>query len=299
MHVDDLLMAYNDADLYDKFWSAFNRQFRATRGTVERYLGMEVRRDRDARRIVLTQTVYIEKLFSKYLPGQNTKAWTTPIDLSREGASRFYAIKAAESEQEKLAMAAKDYNGLIGSLLYAACMTRPDISYYTAYLCQFMQSPSTEAWDAALSIASYLNTTKELGIAFNADPIQCCVADVDVSTERLIVFSDASFGRDIHPFAGGFVQYRNGPLAWSCRKAKFVPLSTCEVEVFSVVMLLKEAEFASQIIEFLSGSLEQKTAAVTDNRSARDVIIMSSSALALPSVPYTSIAGCISLASSS
>jgi hypothetical protein len=44
------------------------------------------------------------------------------------------------------------------------------------------------------------------------------------------------------------------------------------IEVFGVVMLLKEAEFASQIIEFLLAPLEQKTAAVTDNKSARDVI---------------------------
>ena len=49
---------------------------------------MEVRRDRDARRIVLTQSVYIEKLFGKYLSGQNTKAWTTPIDLSKDGAAQ-------------------------------------------------------------------------------------------------------------------------------------------------------------------------------------------------------------------
>lgn len=135
-----------------------------------------------------------------------------------------------------------------------------------------MQSPSVEAWDAALSIASYLNTTKEWGISFDADPVKCCVDDVDVSTERLVVFSDASFGRDVNPFAGGFVQYRNGPLSWVSRKAKFVPLSSCEVEVFGIVMLLKEAVFASQIVEFLHESLKQKIAAVTDNQAARDVI---------------------------
>ena len=68
------------------------------------------------------------------------------------------------------------------------------------------------------------------------------------------------------------MQYRNGPLAWLCRKAKFVPLSSCEIEVFGVVMALKEAEFASQVIEFLNGPLKEKTAAITDNKSARDVI---------------------------
>ena len=135
-----------------------------------------------------------------------------------------------------------------------------------------MQSPSVEAWDAALSVASYLNATRDLGIGFDGNPIECAVADVDTSDERLIVFSDASFGRDVHPFAGGFVQYRNGPLAWTSRKGKFVALSSCEIEVFGVVMLLKEAEFVTQVIEFLNGSIKRKTVAITDNRSARDVI---------------------------
>ena len=112
----------------------------------------------------------------------------------------------------------------------------------------------------------------KLGISFDANPVKCCVTDIDTTKERLIVFSDASFGRDIHPFAGGFVQYRNGPLAWIARKAKFVPLSSCEIEVFAVVMLLKEAEFASQVIEFLNTPLDQKVASITDNKSARDVI---------------------------
>ena len=68
------------------------------------------------------------------------------------------------------------------------------------------------------------------------------------------------------------MQYRNGPLTWTCRKAKFVPLSSCEIEVFAVVMVLKEAEFAIQVREFLSGPLENKTAVITDNKAARDVI---------------------------
>ena len=37
-------------------------------------------------------------------------------------------------------------------------------------------------------------------------------------------------------------------------------------------MVLKEAEFAIQVREFLSGPLENKTAVITDNKAARDVI---------------------------
>ena len=37
-------------------------------------------------------------------------------------------------------------------------------------------------------------------------------------------------------------------------------------------MVLKEAEFTNQVIEFLSGPFANKTAAITDNKAARDVI---------------------------
>ena len=151
-------------------------------------------------------------------------------------------------------------------------MTRPDIAFITAYLCQFMQAPTLQAWESALSVASYLNTTSDLGISFNGNDTTCCVSEIKLDKTRLIVFSDASFGRDIHPFAGGFVQWRNGPISWLSRKAKFVPQSSCEIEVFAVVMVLKEAEFAAQVCEFVGAGLRAPTACITDNKAAQDVI---------------------------
>ena len=272
VHVDDLLCAYNDNAQYEEFWVAFSKRFKATRSTVETYLGMEVWRDRDARRLVLTQSVYLEKIFGKYLSGHNTKAWSTPVDLGRDAVAKFYAIECAATEKEVNEMAGKDFNGLLGSILYASCMTRPDIAFFAAFLCQFMQNPSLAAWEAALSVASYLNTTKHLGVAYNGDSLSVNISDIDTTFERLVVFSDASFGREIHPFAGGFVQWRNGPVSWLCRKAKFVAQSSCEIEVFGMVMLMKEAEFADQVCKFLGAGIGGPMAAVTDNKAARDVV---------------------------
>ena len=35
VHVDDILTAYNDNELYEKFWTAFSKQFKSTRGPVD------------------------------------------------------------------------------------------------------------------------------------------------------------------------------------------------------------------------------------------------------------------------
>ena len=45
-----------------------------------------------------------------------------------------------------------------------------------------------------------------------------------------------------------------------------------EVEVFGAVVIAKEAEFASQICEFVASDIESCTAIVTDNKAACDVI---------------------------
>ena len=68
------------------------------------------------------------------------------------------------------------------------------------------------------------------------------------------------------------MQWRNGPISWLSRKAKFVPQSSCEIEVFAVVMVLKEAEFAAQVCDFVGAGLEAPSACVTDNKAACDVI---------------------------
>jgi len=99
------------------------------------------------------------------------------------------------------------------------------------------------------------------------------VSSVDISKNRLILFSDASFGHDIHPMAGGFVLWMNGPISWMARKAKFIPQSSCEIEVFGVTMVLKEGEFIKQVCDFLDAGLEAPTACITDNKAARDVIM--------------------------
>ena len=117
-----------------------------------------------------------------------------------------------------------------------------------------------------------MHTTKHLGISFARGLQECVLESVDMSKDRLVVFSDASFGRDSMPFAGGFVQWRGGPVSWLARKAKFVPQSSCEAEVCGAVMMLKESEFAAQIINFIENGVKLPTVSLIDNKASVDVI---------------------------
>ena len=71
-----------------------------------------------------------------------------------------------------------------------------------------------------------------------------------ITTDRM---SDSSGVHGGH----GFVRWRNGSVAWMARKLKFVPLSTCEAEVASMVGMIKEGLFVVEIDTARHGCADQ------------------------------------------
>ena len=116
-------------------------------------------------------------------------------------------------------MSDKPYLALIGTLLWAL-LTRLDVAYHVCFLCQFMADPTIECYEAAITVLSYLYSTRKLGIVYKREE----------GPVKLSCYADASYGRSPHPVYG-FVVYANGvPIAWASKKMKIVPLSTCEAE---------------------------------------------------------------------
>ena len=62
----------------------------------------------------------------------------------------------------------RNYQSLVGGLLYAATNTRPDIAYSVGLLCRAMSKPTTELFKAALRVLSYLHRHKHIGLCYEA-----------------------------------------------------------------------------------------------------------------------------------
>ena len=60
------------------------------------------------------------------------------------------------------------YSEVIGSLLYIARGTRPDISFAVQHLSQFLDNPLTEHWTQAKRVLRYLKGTAEIGITYKS-----------------------------------------------------------------------------------------------------------------------------------
>jgi hypothetical protein len=118
---------------------------------------MRVSRDWAARTISLSQTAYIEKI-AKRLALDNANPVSTPLDKNVILSKALCPTTDDEIEYVKKF----PYLVAIGSLMYAAMGTRPDIAFAVAHLSQFSSNPGPAHWSAAQRVVQYLVTTKEM-----------------------------------------------------------------------------------------------------------------------------------------
>ena len=64
------------------------------------------------------------------------------------------------------------YRSLVGSLLYAATITRPDIAFTVGRLCQHVSEPCKHHMNSAKRVLRYLHGTSDLCMVFGQTPIE-------------------------------------------------------------------------------------------------------------------------------
>jgi transposase InsO family protein len=267
--VDDFLIIVprGRRDLAEKFWSDYRTRFKCKDLVAEpkSFINIEISRDRKNKTITLTQTGYIDAMFDKFMHGSDSKLWTklwnTPIKDDEESLLAFSKLcPGTEEEQRKIIE--QGFMSIVGSILYASAMTRPDISFHTAFLAKLMTSPSPAALDAALGIISYLKRTRKLGITYGPD-------------EKLCLYTDSSWGNENpRPMAGYASCYGGAALSWAAKSLKIVPLSSAEAESAVFSLGCKDAMFVKQLLAELRPKATPQIVinAFIDNTAAIDIV---------------------------
>jgi hypothetical protein len=113
-------------------------------GPVRYFLGMEVTRNREGRTVKLTQKRATLDLLSEYgMDGARLRR--VPLNPGEK------VLKQGETLNTEL----YPYANLVGSLLYLANCTRPDLAQPTASLARFMSCPTQEHWKLGKAVLSY------------------------------------------------------------------------------------------------------------------------------------------------
>jgi hypothetical protein len=228
---------------------------------VTRFVGIEVARTQA--HTTLTQTSYIlSKVdeYAEYLRGSN------PLTPAVESVVLTKAMSPAPGSAEALHMASLPYRGLVGSVLFAAISTRPDIANAVSDLTRFLNNPGKQHWKAALHVLLYLRGTSHLGIRFTASGRR------DLSCLRLSAQVDASFAplwkeSDGRSVTGFFLRMAHGSLYWETHRQPTEAKSTGESEF---VALTSCCETILWVVHFLTalGLLQSAVDLYEDNTAA-------------------------------
>lgn len=138
------------------------------------------------------------------------------------------------------------YQELIGSLMYLAVLTRPDIAYSVSFLSQFNSNHTLEHWKCAKRILRYLKLTKDFCLMFSK------------SEEGLQGFVDADWGNDKQDrksYTGFVFKMSNGVISWESRKQRTVALSSTEAEYVAVAEATKEAIYLKNLNFEITGQM--------------------------------------------
>jgi hypothetical protein len=221
-HVDDMLVAGKKAATQQiKEYLSKVFQIRDL-GSVTFFLGMEIQRDKSKGLLKLSQAKAVGQIVNQY--GQaGCKSRSTPLNSG---------ISLSPKIEEQDEFDASKYRTLVGSLLYVANCTRPDIAYAVGLLCRFMSKPGKEHWNAAISVVKYLSGTKTLGLCYKKGAF------------TLTGYCDSDLGGAIpeRKSTSGYAFLLGGAcVSWSSRLQSVVALSTAEAEYMAAAMATKEA----------------------------------------------------------
>ncbi|KAE9161440.1 hypothetical protein PF005_g31245 [Phytophthora fragariae] len=163
LYVDDMLIASRQKTVIAFVKAGIAEKFRIKDlGRARFILGIEIDYDMERRTLGISQKAYTESIIKKF--GQeNAKPCLTPL----EPGVQLTKADEPQTEEDKAKMKSKPYRSLVGSLMYLACGTRPDISVAVAKLSRFLENPGEKHWDAGIKVVRYLLKTKDVGIVYD------------------------------------------------------------------------------------------------------------------------------------
>jgi hypothetical protein len=146
-----------------------------------------------------------------------------------------------------------DYQAVVGSLMYTALATQPDISYAVAALSRYNSRPFTSHMTDAKQVLPYLKSTADFRLHFNGNGIGIGIG-IDNS---LVGYSDSDWANDSadRKSHGGHVFLANngGAVSWQSRKQRLIAMTTLEAEFITCSKASSEAKWLLQLQNDIRG----------------------------------------------
>lgn len=251
MYVDDLLIFWNDAIELQKVKTELTSKFEMKDlGKAELILGMRITQDNSS--IKVDQEKYVDKVL-KIFGMEDCKVAATP-----SVPGEWHKLEKPKNEHQPDSRI--PYQNLIGSLMYLAVCTRPDIANVVSCLSQFNTCYTEVHWNMAKRVLRYLKGTRSYGLLYTK-----CDQDSIIQGH-----ADASHAStyDRKSYTGYVFISQGGAVSWESKKQKTIALSTAEAEYVAISEAAREAIFLQRFISEISQKEECPITIRSDSQSA-------------------------------
>ncbi|KAJ9560945.1 LOW QUALITY PROTEIN: hypothetical protein OSB04_006105 [Centaurea solstitialis] len=224
LYVDDMLIAAKDMGEVQKVKDQLNSEFdMKDLGAAKKILGMEIVRDRKARKLYLSQEGYVQKVLRCFGMSE-AKSVNTPFAPH----FRLSSTLSPSTQADVAYMPRVPYSGAVGSLMYAMICTRPDLAYAVSMI---YGQPGKGALESRPMDFCYLKGTANLCLHFGRN------------SSGVLGYTDSDYGKDIDNKRSitGYVFTLDGcAISWRAHLQPTVALSTTEAEYMAVSEAVKE-----------------------------------------------------------
>ncbi|SCV72172.1 BQ2448_4866 [Microbotryum intermedium] len=249
LYVDDLLLVGPTVAEIDRVLDALELAYGIKRlGQAEYILGIQIKRGQDGS-ITLSQERYLRDILAKF---QFSDAKPASIPMQPGVVLDFQESDASPQDRTR-------YLQAIGSLMYAAVGTRPDLAFVVSYLARFSQHPGPAHWAAIKQVLRYIKGTLELGLTYRK------------ATDEFHGYSDANWGACLstsRSTMGYAFLYSGVAIAWCSKREHRVAKSTTDAEYLALSYTSGDAIHLSELLAELGAPVTGPVVLFGDNQGS-------------------------------
>ncbi len=249
IYVDDILIFWREKATMEKLKSSLSSMFRMKdMGIAETCVGIKIKHTSHG--ISLDQCSYIEEILKRF-DMHECKPVGTPSDSNVKLSA---AMITDDDNEIKI-----PYQEAVGSLLYLAQCTRPDIAFSVNDVSRFNAKYGIAHWRAVKRIFRYLRGTSDLKLHYTRSKIH-----------EIKGFSDADWASDVdkrRSCTGYVFQLSNAAVTWCSKRQHTVALSSTEAEYMAISAAIQEGIWLKQLGDELDPTLRKPVELFCDNES--------------------------------
>ena len=205
--------------------------------------------------VKLTQQIAIENLGKEF--GITLIVPTKSLPLN----ANDYALLSEEEQTDPTLQ--KKYQSLIGSLLYIARHTRPEISLHINLLGRRTSKPTQLHFQTALQILKYLLSSSTNGICLRKRNPEV----IEEGNTNIQGYADASYGGEkCLSQSGSIIKLNTQVVSWTSRRQETTAQSITEAEYIACCETAKDLRWLQQLLMELG--MDPSVTLYTDNEAA-------------------------------